>query len=325
MSVLADVHVGLGIDALSRADIVSVARRAEDLGYRGLFLTESYGRDVFGVLTQVALATQRLHLGTGIVNVFGRSAATIAQGAATLSEVMGGRTLTLGIGTSGRALINNFHGVDFTRPVAHLGATLRVLRRALDTGIVVHEGRDGFPLGVSAAGPVRIFVAALTPVSRRVAREADGWLPLWLPDAAIEPAEPGYTVAAYYYTAVDDDAAAALDVVRRSLAWYVAANGTAYATALAREGYAAEVEEIVARWRDGDRAGARAAVPDVLVTSTAMAGTPQQVAARLVRVRRAGVSEPILRFPDEFDAARVERALTALADAASQHAKPIAR
>lgn len=315
MGSLSAVHVGLSIDALSRADILTVAHCAEELGYRGLFLTESFGRDAFGVLTQIAVATRHLELGTGIVNVFGRSAATLAQSAATLSEIMGGRTLNLGIGTSGRPLVENFHGVAFDRPVARLRDTLEVLRGALDTGRVVQDGGRGFPLGVTAAGPVRILVAALTPASRTVAREADGWLPLWLPETGIEPADIGWTVAAYYYTAIDDDPAAAVDVVRRSLAWYVAANGTAYAAAFARQGYEREVAEIVTRWRAGDRAGARAAVPERMVTDTAMVGTAGQVMERLDRVRRAGVAEPILRFPDELEAAHIVAALAALASA----------
>lgn len=319
MTLIRPVHIGLSVDALSRDDIVAVAQCAEQLGYRGLWLTESFGRDVFGVLTQVAIQTRTLELGTGIVNVYGRSVATVAQCAATLTELLPGRRLNLGIGTSGRGLVEEFHGIPFDRPVARLRDYLAVLRGAFAGEGVRHDGEvvrlPGFPLGVTPGCPVRVFVAALTPASRRVARDADGWLPIWLPDSAIDTSVSD-TIAAYYYTAVDPDTAAAVDIVRRSLAWYIAANGTAYANQFARMGFPGEVDEIVQLWHRGDRTGARAAVLESMVAHTAMAGAPEAVAKRLARVQRAGVTEPILRFPDELPAIGVQGMLRALAEAA---------
>lgn len=306
------VHVALGTDSMSREDLVRIARCADDAGFRGLWLTEALGRDSFGMLTQIALATQRLELGTGIVNVFGRSPATLAQSAAGLSEVAGGRRVNLGIGTSGRALVEGFHAVPFERPVARLRDYVRVLRSALDTGDL-----HGFPLAVRPAGPVEVFVAALTPASQEVAAEADGWLPLWLDEREIAASPAGRgRIAAYYYTAVDeDDPRAARDVVRRSAAWYLAANGTAYANLFRRRDHAEDVDRVVELWRAGDRAGARAAVPDEIIARTAMAGTPAEVRAHLRRVLDAGVTDPVLRLPDDVAPDRLLAMLTTLASA----------
>lgn len=312
------IHVALGTDSMSRDDLVRIARCADDAGFRGLWLTEALGRDAFGVLTQVALATGRLELGTGIVNVFGRSPATLAQSAAGLSEVAGGRRVNLGIGTSGRALVEGFHAVAFDRPVARLRDYVRIVRSALATGELDVETSTVHPhtfrLGVRPAGPVDVFVAALTPASQEVTAEADGWLPIWFDEREItgSPAGRG-RIAAYYYTSVDRDGQTARDHVRRSAAWYLAANGTAYANLFRRRGYADEVDRVVELWAAKDRAGARVAVPDEVVDRTAMAGTPAEVLAHLRSVLDAGVTDPVLRFPDDLTADRVQAMLTTLA------------
>ena len=315
---LARTHVALGTDSLTRDDLVRVARHAEEAGFAGLWLTEAMGRDVFGVLTQIALGTDRLSLGTGIVNVFGRSPAALAQSAAGLSEAAGGRPVHLGIGTSGRALVEGFHGIAFTRPVTRLRDYVRLIRSALDTGSLEADTETvrpgGFRLLTRPPGPVEVFVAALTPASLKVAAEADGWLPIWLDEREIADA-PTARVAAYYYTSVSAERSAAYDDVRRSAAWYLAANGTAYANLFRRRGYDREVDQVVDLWRAKDREGARRAVPDAVLERTAMAGTPAEVRTRLQAVLDAGVTDPVLRFPDELGADRIVTMLSALAGA----------
>lgn len=318
-TVLSKIHIGLGTDAMPRQDLVRVARKADELGFRGVWLTEALGRDVFGVLTEIALATERLELATGIVNVYGRSPATLAQTASGMSEVAGGRGVHLGIGTSGRALVEDFHGVPFDRPVSRLRDYVRELRSALggeapESGTTVVRPRS-LPLQTHPLGPVDVFVAALTPASQRVAAEADGWLPIWLDERelTVSPAAGG-RVAAYYYTCIDPDRPdSARDIVRRSAAWYIAANGTAYANLFRRRGFIVEVDEIVERWQAGDRRGARAAVPDEIINRTSLAGTPAGVLDRLCGLLESGVTDPVLRFPDDVDADRAVEMLTQLA------------
>src|SRR5919202_1439495 len=127
---IADVHVALST-SYPRADLVSMALTTEELGYGGLWLTELSARDAFGVLTEIALKTRRIELGTGIVNHYGRSPATLAQAAASVSEVMDGRPFNLGLGASSRAVIERLHGLPFERPYARMAEALRLIRLAL--------------------------------------------------------------------------------------------------------------------------------------------------------------------------------------------------
>ena len=100
----------------SNEDLITVARRADTLGYDTFWTGESWGRDAFTVLTLVACNTQNLRVGTGIVPVFSRTPALIAQSVASLDLISQGRA-TLGLGTSGRIVIEDWHGVEYRRPL----------------------------------------------------------------------------------------------------------------------------------------------------------------------------------------------------------------
>src|ERR1041385_2926476 len=97
-----------------REELLSYVRRADELGYDTVFVPEAWGRDAFTTLGWIAANTQRIRLVPGIVNVFSRTPALIAQSIATLDEISGGRAV-LGLGTSGPLVIENWHGLRFER------------------------------------------------------------------------------------------------------------------------------------------------------------------------------------------------------------------
>ena len=91
-------------------EVVSIAKLAEELGYSTFFTGEAWGRDAFTVLTMIGCHTTSMKLGTGIVSVFSRTPALIAQSIASLDLISKGRAI-LGVGTSGRLVIEEWHGV----------------------------------------------------------------------------------------------------------------------------------------------------------------------------------------------------------------------
>ncbi|MFQ6027125.1 MAG: LLM class flavin-dependent oxidoreductase, partial [Dehalococcoidia bacterium] len=101
---------------VSNDDMIAVARHADALGYHSFWTGESWGRDAFTILTMLACNTSSLKLATGIVPVFSRSPGLIAQSIASLDQISQGRAI-LGLGTSGRAVIENWHGVPFRQPL----------------------------------------------------------------------------------------------------------------------------------------------------------------------------------------------------------------
>src|SRR5262245_19087437 len=113
-----------------RRELIECVRAADSCGYDSFWMPEAWERDALNILTEIAVRTERIHLGTGIINVFSRSPALIAMSAATLDEISGGR-FRLGLGTSGARVIEDFHGVPYEKPLTRLKETVHVIRALL--------------------------------------------------------------------------------------------------------------------------------------------------------------------------------------------------
>ncbi|MFB6192295.1 MAG: LLM class flavin-dependent oxidoreductase, partial [Haloarculaceae archaeon] len=162
-------------------DPADLARRAEDLGYDGLWIGELWGESAVVRLAEIATVTDDVALGTAILNVFSRSPAVLAMTAATLDRLSEGR-FRLGVGTSTRTAVENLHGMDWDdpNPVRRAHEAVEIVRALLDDGGQVDyagevfEVRDVPPLSAD----VPIYGAALGRANRRmVARLCDGWIP----------------------------------------------------------------------------------------------------------------------------------------------------
>ncbi len=284
----------------TRRDVmVRAARLADDLGYELISLPEAWGLDSTPLLTEIALATTRIRLASGVLSVWGRTPATLAMTAATLDEISGGRYL-LGLGASTRALTEGFHDTPFTHPADRLEQTVRAVRALLaGEPARLRHTPDARPLrlGVPSPAAVAIWVAALGPRTMRVAAEqADGWFPAMVardhlsdmtsrlvprPSADAGRRRP-LTVAAGPVAAADDDPAAARDVAARCIAWYVVAMGDVYARSLTDQGYGAEVQAVrTANPRPRPGSGEVPAQAEALLQQLAAAGTPEHVRAQL--------------------------------------------
>src|SRR5512144_1803284 len=110
-----------------RKAVLRTARVAEELGYDSIWVPEAWAYEQFQLLTEIALATKRIKLATGIATVFSRSAGVLAMSAATLDEISEGRVI-LGLGTSGKVVVENFHGVKYEKPLTRLRETVGILR-----------------------------------------------------------------------------------------------------------------------------------------------------------------------------------------------------
>lgn len=157
---------------LPRQEIVEVVQQAEALGYDSVWVGESWGRDGFTWLTQLACHTTRIKLATGITTVFSRAPALIAQTVAALDEISAGRVI-LGLGTSGPLVIENWHGLPFERPLRRTREYIEIIRLILSGERVNYQGEifqlKGFRLPFA---PVRsrvpIYVASLGPQNLRL-------------------------------------------------------------------------------------------------------------------------------------------------------------
>ena len=100
---------------------------ADELGYDSFWIPEAWGYEIFSLLTEIAIHTKQIKIGTAIVNCFSRSPGLLAMNAATVDEISEGR-LMLGIGTSGKRVIEGFHAREFNKPLTQLRDVIRVTK-----------------------------------------------------------------------------------------------------------------------------------------------------------------------------------------------------
>ncbi|KTG11044.1 luciferase [Haloprofundus marisrubri] len=308
--------MGLLLPDLSEKSPVSVAERAEEWGYDAVWVSELWGTDAFVQLTELATRTERIDLGTAIVNVFSRSPAVIAMAAASVDRLAPGR-VTLGVGASTPKAIEDLHGMEYDNPVRRIHETVELVKSYLsDADAVDYEGKlfdtADFP-GLDAEIPV--FNAALGPANRRATgRVCDGWIPHNIPfetlddafevvaDAARERGrDPEETaVAPYVPAAVSDDQTEAYDAVRGHLAYYVG-SGEGYRRAVATA-FPDEADRVAEAWRNGDRAAASDAVTDEMVRALGVAGTPDEATEQLETILDLELLDrPMLTVPRQAD------------------------
>ena len=319
----------------SDEDLISIAQQADRLGYHSFWTGESWGRDAFTVLTMVACHTENLRLGTGIVTVFSRTPAIIAQTVASLDILSKGRAI-LGLGSSGRVVVENWHGVPFDSPLARTREYIDIIRKALAGGPVNHQGRfyqmDRFRMiSPPVQERVPIYVASLGPKNLALTGElADGWLPVWanrerLPglkeQIGLAAAKAGrniadVTVAPYifcYAANGPQDLAHGAQLLRAHMAYYIGGMGTFYFESFSRAGFATEAQSVRAAWSSGNREQAADAVSDRMLESVVVLGDPQQCRDQLTQFRQAGADLPIVNFPHGTDLSVIRRTIDALA------------
>ena len=155
---------------------------ADRLGFDAVYTTHIAGRDSLTTLMAYAAASERTRLGTGVVPIFSRTPATMAQTAATIDEYSGGR-MVLGLGVSHKVTVENWHGAKIDKPVTqmreYVGAVRAILRGEAPPESERFPTRFAF-MGYAARAELPIYIAALSPNMIRLAAEVADGLMLWL-------------------------------------------------------------------------------------------------------------------------------------------------
>ncbi|PSP73674.1 TIGR04024 family LLM class F420-dependent oxidoreductase [Halobacteriales archaeon QS_3_64_16] len=313
--------------------IVEIAQRAERAGYERAWMPETWGRDAITVLASIAHGTSEIGLGTSIAPVYSRSPTLVGQTAATLQEVSEGR-FRLGLGPSGPAVIENWHGVEFGNPLRRTREYVDITRQVLAGERVTYDGEyfelEGFRLRSDPPErPPEIDVTGMGPKAVELAgRFADGWHAILLTHDGFDeriadlrrgvelgnrdPADVRSTWALTCCALEDGERARRL--VRGHLAFYVGAMGDYYRESLARQGHAETAEAITEHWQSGEREAAVAAISDELLDDLAVAGTPDRARKLLSEFGAIeGVDALAVSFPREAGSEEIEATIDALA------------
>ena len=310
-----------------REAVLHLATTADRLGYDSIYLPETWSWDVTVALAELASRTRSIRLGSAVLGIWGRSAATLAMAASTLHAVSEGR-FTLGLGVSTGQLAEGFHDVPFDAPVARLRRVVTQVRALLrGDRVPLHAAPHARPLRLDlpARPELPIYVAGSAEKTVRLCGElADGWLPFlfardrlsdgvaWLEEgmARRELPAPRPRVCPVVPAVVSHDSEEARQGAAWFVAFYLTRMGPFYAAALRRQGFAREVEAVLA----ANTSRGPAVVPreaDALLEQLTVFGTPEEARARLATWRAPGV-DPIVMLCPNLDAEQVRFELESL-------------
>jgi F420-dependent oxidoreductase-like protein len=325
--------LNLGYWGLLPVDNVALAQEADRLGYHSVWTAEAYGSDAISPLVWLAAKTEKIKVGTAIMQMTARAPVVAAMTAATIDLLTGGRMLA-GIGASGPQVVEGWHGLPYGKPVTRAREYVEIMRKVWQREQPLeHHGehydipcRDGSGLGKPLKliiHPLRsnipIYLAAVGPKNVELAAEiADGWLPVffspervniyreWL-DRGFAKAGDGksmkdFDIAPTVTTNMGDDVNACRAAVKPFLALYIGGMGARdknfYFNIACRYSYEEAAHKIQDLYLAGKKMEAAQAVPDELVDEVALCGPRERIAERLQVWRNSGVTTMICGLSD---------------------------
>src|SRR5262245_10236122 len=313
------MKLGLSIGYSGASLNLPLARiiKAEELGYDSVWSAEAYGSDAVSLLAYIAAVTKRIRLGTGVMQLAGRTPANAAMCAATVDAMAGGDRFIAGLGVSGPQIVEGWYGQPWGKPYWRMRDYVAIMRKIFAREApVTHDGRE-IPLPYTGPGAVGlgkplksilhtnpripIYLATGNELTVKLTAEiADGWLPMgFMPDSMKEYRpwlEEGFrragngkgfdtfTIQASVHVEVDDDVKAALQRLKPEVALYVGGMGHAtknfHNDIMVRRGFGDAAKRIQELYLAGHKAEAIAAVPDEWVDWKSLVGPPARIRQR---------------------------------------------
>jgi F420-dependent oxidoreductase-like protein len=306
-------------DGSDWSDIVNYILEAEKLGVNEVWSAEAWGMDALVPLAYIAAKTEKIKLGTGILQISSRVPSMIAMSAQSMATVSNNRFM-LGLGVSGPQVVEGLHGASFASPLGRLRECLQLVRMGLNGERMQFEGKhyrlprpggEGKAIRLSQAPQPQmpIYLATLGPKAMHMTGElADGWLgTAFMPEHAdifLDPLKKGAEAAGRNWRDIEiqvmgdieigDDVERMIEARKPDMAFVLGGMGSAntnfYNSAYSRAGYHDAAQEVQRLWVEGKKTEAIQRVPDEMVLKSHLIGTETMVKERLRVYRAAGVT-----------------------------------
>jgi F420-dependent oxidoreductase-like protein len=309
-------------------------KAADRLGFDSVWTAEAYGSDALTPLAWWGSQTERIKLGTGIVQLSARTPTATAMAAMTLDHLSGGRVI-LGLGASGPQVVEGWYGQPYPQPLARTREYVDIVRSVVRREEPVqHQGRHyqlPFPGGMGLGKPLKstihpvrkdlpIYLAAEGPKNVALSAEvADGWLPLFfspkedgfyrqcLAEGFAAAGDPGkaarFEVVSSLFIVPGEDPERCADAIRPFVALYAGGMGAKGANfhfeVFARMGWEAEATRIQELYLAGRKDEAAASVPLAMVEDVALVGPPDKIKAELEQWRETCLTTFLVSGPAE--------------------------
>jgi|TARA_Y100000588_G_scaffold20500_1_gene20775 F420-dependent oxidoreductase-like protein len=298
-------------------------KHAENLGYESIWTSEAYGSDAVTPAAWILAQTEKIKVGTAIMQMPARSPAMAAMTAMTLAELSGGRFI-VGLGASGPQVVEGWHGVAYGKPVTRLKEYVQIMKQIISReGPAVFNG-DQYQLPYTQAGStglgkplksiltcdeeIPIYAASITPRGVAAAAEVcDGLFPIWMDPEKFnvfkKPIQDGLSKAAdkslldfdispFVTVVMGDDVEQCMAPIRGNMALYIGGMGARdknfYNNYTQKLGFEDEALKIQDLFLSGRKDEAMAAVPSELIDACHLIGPPDRIRERLQRWKEAG-------------------------------------
>ena len=310
--------IGIDIDRI---------KAAESMGFDSVWTAEAYGSDAVTPAAWILAQTEKIKVGTAIMQMPGRTPACSAMTAMTLNQLSNGRFI-VGLGASGPQVVEGWHGVAYGRPLERTREYITIMKKIFAREAPVehqgfhyslpYQGDDGTGLGKPLKSILReekdipIYTASITPKGLETSGEvADGVFPIWMSpehsDVILDPIKKGleksgrslldYDVAPFVTVVIGDDLDHCRMPIKGNMALYIGGMGARdknfyndYAKALGFEDAAVKIQDL---FLAGKKDEAMAAVPDELVDACHLVGPKERIKERLQAWKQAGTDGKI--------------------------------
>lgn len=324
------MKISIGIGSHSSRDItgaVEYVQAADRLGVDCVWSAEAWAQDAATSLAYMAAKTERIHIGTAIMQISARAPSMTAMTALSLWDLSGGR-FRLGLGVSGPQVVEGLQGVSFAKPLTRLRETVEICQMAFRGEKIQYDGQvfklprpggEGKAIRLEfPPAPIPIYLATLGPKALEYTGEAaNGWL-----GTSFSPDHPGahldfisagakkagrsladIDITATVSVTIGDNVEELIEKKRMGVAFQMGAMGSKqtnfYNEAFQRAGYQDDALAIQALWKEGKREEAAARVPDAMITEFQAVGTAEMVRARFLKYQAVGVNSLSIRTDDK--------------------------
>lgn len=291
---------------LSINEIIACSRILSDYDADSIWIPETWGMECGPIISTISQITKKPKIGSSVINIYSRSPSLIAMQAATIDTLSDGR-LILGLGTSSKEIVENWHGLEFKKQLQRMREYVEIIRQIMTGHKISYDGEffhlKNFSLLIK---PIRnkipIYLAAINQKMVELTWEiADGAIFYLRPLNEMKEVitkmqnKRKINVACQLITCVSNDPEKALTRAKKTIAFYVSV-GKIYRDFLAKSGYERETKAIFDEYKRSGLAENYKLVSDSMVNSLSLCGTPNEIPRKLEQFARTGMDLPILQF-----------------------------
>jgi len=291
---------------LTVEQVLVCSRKLNEFKPDTVWIPETWGMENFSMLSMASRENSFSKIGSSIVNIYSRSPSLIAMGAATVDTISNKR-LVLGLGTSSKPLVEDFHGDKLESPLKRMKEYVEIIRLILSGKTINYSGEifslKNFSLLIKPPrDSIPIYLAAVNQKMVELTwKIADGVIFYLRPKSEIRSTlakmqnQKKIDSTLQIITCVNNDSEKAIVRAKKTLAFYVSV-GKIYREFLASNGFENETKNIFEEYEKNGLESNHELVPESMVSELCIAGTPDECKTQLLQFRETGIDLPIIQF-----------------------------